>query len=204
MVILARSIANFWCRFSLPLLLFCWLWFGGSYSLFRDLLGILAVTTAFLVGRHFALSTLFVRFPSQNDAPSQKSASGTYSDLLTPSFISIWALSCWIALSGLDMVFEARPVPLRGGIATPTSTQPEYARLRVAVALSGGGYRAALVHAGVLDELSRRLSASSSAKGGHGLAGLGGFAEVGFLVLPEVVHVEVTVGFEPVFMGFDD
>ncbi len=48
-----------------------------------------------------------------------------------------------------------------------------------------------------------RLSASSSAKGGHGLAGLGGFAEVGFLVLPEVVHIEVTVGFEPVLVGLD-
>ena len=36
-----------------------------------------------------------------------------------------------------------------------------------------------------------------------GLLGLGGFAEVGFLVLPEVVHVEVAVGFEPVFVGFD-
>ena len=47
------------------------------------------------------------------------------------------------------------------------------------------------------------LSASSSAKGGPGLAGLGGFAKVGFLVLPEVVHVEVTVGFEPVLVGFD-
>ena len=33
--------------------------------------------------------------------------------------------------------------------------------------------------------------------------GLGGFSEVSFLVLPEVVHVEVAVGFEPVFVGLD-
>jgi len=36
---------------------------------------------------------------------------------------------------------------------------------------------------------SAGLRASSSAIGGHGLAGLGGFAEVGILVLPEVVHL---------------
>ena len=36
-----------------------------------------------------------------------------------------------------------------------------------------------------------------------GSAGLCGIAEVGFLVLPEVIHVEVAVGFEPVLVGFD-
>jgi len=45
--------------------------------------------------------------------------------------------------------------------------------------------------------------ASRSAIGGHGLAGLSGLAEVGLLELPEIVHVEVAVGFEPVFMGLD-
>jgi hypothetical protein len=47
-----------------------------------------------------------------------------------------------------------------------------------------------------------RLCASSSANGGHfGLAWwLGG---VGFLMLLEIVHVEVSVGFEPVLVGFD-
>jgi hypothetical protein len=40
-------------------------------------------------------------------------------------------------------------------------------------------------------------------KGGHGLAGLCGLAEVGFFVLPEIVHVEIAVGFEPVFVGLD-
>ena len=42
------------------------------------------------------------------------------------------------------------------------------------------------------------LCASSSANGGHGVGWLGGSAEIGLLVLPEVVHVEVAVGFEPV------
>jgi hypothetical protein len=35
------------------------------------------------------------------------------------------------------------------------------------------------------------------------LAVLGGLAEVGFLELPEIVDVEVAVGFEPVFVGLD-
>jgi hypothetical protein len=55
-----------------------------------------------------------------------------------------------------------------------------------------------------LDRLiADRFCASSSAKGGHGLAGLCGLAEVGFLVLPEVVHIEVAMGFEPILVGFD-
>ena len=35
------------------------------------------------------------------------------------------------------------------------------------------------------------------------MAGLGGLAQAGFLVLPEIVHVEIAMGFEPVFMGLD-
>jgi hypothetical protein len=33
--------------------------------------------------------------------------------------------------------------------------------------------------------------------------GLGGLAELGFLVLPEIVHVEVAMGLEPVLLGLD-
>ena len=33
--------------------------------------------------------------------------------------------------------------------------------------------------------------------------GLGGLAEVGFLVLPEIVHVEIAVFLEPALMGLD-
>ncbi len=33
--------------------------------------------------------------------------------------------------------------------------------------------------------------------------GLGGLAELGFLMLLEIVHVEVSVGIEPVLVGFD-
>ena len=35
------------------------------------------------------------------------------------------------------------------------------------------------------------------------LAGLGGLAEFGLLVLSEIIHVEVAMGLEPVFVGLD-
>jgi hypothetical protein len=34
-------------------------------------------------------------------------------------------------------------------------------------------------------------------------AGSGGLAELGFLMLLEIIHVEVSVGLEPVLVGFD-
>jgi hypothetical protein len=40
-------------------------------------------------------------------------------------------------------------------------------------------------------------------KGGHVGVGLGGLAQLGFLVLLEIVHVEVSMGFEPVLVRLD-
>ena len=40
-------------------------------------------------------------------------------------------------------------------------------------------------------------------KGGHGWLGSCGLAELNFLVLFEIVHIEVAVGFEPVLVGLD-
>ena len=48
-----------------------------------------------------------------------------------------------------------------------------------------------------------RFCAPSSAKGGRLGWGLSGLSQLSFLMLPEIVHVEVSVGLEPVFMGFD-
>jgi len=48
-----------------------------------------------------------------------------------------------------------------------------------------------------------RLCASSSAKPGGWSGWLSGFAKSAFLVLLEVLHVEVTVGFQPVLMRLD-
>ena len=40
-------------------------------------------------------------------------------------------------------------------------------------------------------------------KGGHGWLGSRGLAELNFLVLFEIVHIEVAVGLEPVLVSFD-
>ena len=40
-------------------------------------------------------------------------------------------------------------------------------------------------------------------KGGHGWLESCGLAELNFLVLFEIVHIEVAVGFEPVLVGLD-
>jgi hypothetical protein len=49
----------------------------------------------------------------------------------------------------------------------------------------------------------RRVLRVKFCKGRSFGLGLGGLAELGFLVFFEIVHVEVAVGLEPVFMGFD-
>ena len=40
-------------------------------------------------------------------------------------------------------------------------------------------------------------------KGGHGWLESCGLAELDFLVLFEIVHIEIAVGFEPVLVGLD-
>ena len=40
-------------------------------------------------------------------------------------------------------------------------------------------------------------------KGGHGWLESCGLAELNFLVLFEIVHMEIAVGFEPVLVGLD-
>lgn len=77
--------------------------------------------------------------------------------LLTWVFIS--AADIWLRPSS---AFEPRPAPPPGSGGGPLPS-------RVAVALSGGGYRAALFHAGVLSELDRlgvRVQAVSLVSGG--------------------------------------
>jgi ATP-binding cassette subfamily C protein LapB len=53
------------------------------------------------------------------------------------------------------------------------------------------------------EPLLERLCASSSAKRGGRAGWLSGFAQSGFLVLLQVLHVEVAMCFEPVLVGLD-
>lgn len=59
----------------------------------------------------------------------------------------------WMIYSAVFVLLESRPLPLyESSVRTPPSGP------HIGVALSGGGYRAALMHAGVLFELQQHLS----------------------------------------------
>lgn len=72
---------------------------------------------------------------------------------LSPLTIALAALAVWITGGVADRMFESRPLPRAGGVKHPPAMAAAYAPLNVGLAMSGGGYRAALVHAGVVDAL---------------------------------------------------
>lgn len=74
---------------------------------------------------------------------------------LAPAVVAVAALAVWLVLSGLDAWMERSPLPRDGQVLHPPSMPQRYAPLHVGLALSGGGYRAALVHAGVVDALGQ-------------------------------------------------
>lgn len=74
---------------------------------------------------------------------------------LTPLVVTTCALAVWVGLSGLDYLLENKALPRKGSVLHPTGMQPELSTLNVGIALSGGGYRAALVHAGAIEALGQ-------------------------------------------------
>jgi predicted acylesterase/phospholipase RssA len=143
-----------------------WTWFAGSYSVARDITGVV-VTTIFF----FALARR-----SKGDAGSHRSAIRA---MLRPSFAFTWMLACWVAISTMDRIFVSPPVALNGNVTAPPSIRADLTNKRIAVALSGGGYRAALLHAGVvmqLNELGVPVTNIVSVSGG---SILGGFLAAG-------------------------
>jgi hypothetical protein len=54
-----------------------------------------------------------------------------------------------------------------------------------------------------IDANAIRVLCVKFCKGGHGWLESCGLAELDFLVLFEIVHIEIAVGFEPVLVGFD-
>ncbi len=130
--------------------LIAWLLIAGSYAYLRDLLAIavamLAVLAGFREGRCWVVSCWdrlrggkgqVERFPTR------------------ARFAVCWLLLCWVLISAGDGLFESTPIPRRGSVVVPPSMPDEWNGVRVGLALSGGGYRAAMVHAGVLDMLGK-------------------------------------------------
>ena len=130
-----------------PALLVVWLHFADTYSMLRDAVGIGLVAIAMVAvssceRRRLAHGKGFSWWITRSFVPAWR---------LGPTLV--WALLCWVVLGSLDQMFESTPGPRNG---MNVQVAPEYRSLRVGLALSGGGYRAALVHAGVLNILARR------------------------------------------------
>lgn len=64
----------------------------------------------------------------------------------------------WVVTSVADEMYEASRASRTVATNAKRSQATAPSRLRIGLALSGGGYRAALFHAGVLDELSKVLA----------------------------------------------
>ena len=119
-----------------------WIVFAGTYSLGRDL-----AVFALALGIAFAICAegrTWVRRRLGDDPIPFPSGKRTALS---------WVVLSWFLASGADAVFERQPVLSTGTVVQPATMPPEWSGLRVGVALSGGGYRAALVHTGVLTQL---------------------------------------------------
>lgn len=129
-----------------PLLLITWLAIAGSYSWLRDVFLIGCITLTMLVSRR--------RRVRLRGRVFEGSAIKGPSPVLTVRAVFVWGLICWIASSAADIVFRPPALPLRGAVVAPAALRQSATSLRLGLAMSGGGYRAALVHAGVLQELA--------------------------------------------------
>lgn len=94
-------------------------------------------------------------FRADKAQPAKPPAKAPVARRLSPVVVTIGGLAVWVGLSLLDQFFAAEPLPRHGGVLRPAAMPPALQNLRVGVALSGGGYRAALVHAGVVDALGQ-------------------------------------------------
>jgi predicted acylesterase/phospholipase RssA len=75
----------------------------------------------------------------------------------------------WISLSVVNGLLERSPVPMRTTQLQSSDSKQGPHQPKIAIALSGGGYRAALFHAGVLDALAEHgisFQAMSTVSGG--------------------------------------
>ena len=128
-----------------PVILFLGLHSAGTYSPWRDAMCIVLVTGLFVAFRVRGAGkpANFVAAPT---------SPGCFRSL-SPRLAFGWLLACWVALSTLDVVCQSAPLALNGRVASPVTPIAGDGKLRIGLALSGGGYRAALVHAGVLQEL---------------------------------------------------
>ncbi len=129
-----------------PALVGLWLASAGSYVWWRDAIIIVGITIAtFLIVKR--------RIKARGGVANDLAFKRCFSDLTVRTSL-VWGLSCWIVASAADIAFAPPELPLRGTVASPPAKRESLASLRLGLAMSGGGYRAALVHSGVLQELA--------------------------------------------------
>jgi Patatin-like phospholipase len=135
---------------AVPAVLAAWIWFAGSYSYSRDAAMMVLATTASVLafaGPRMQAMALLARIRGTPiSAPPQP-----WSAL----FQACWLLLCWLLVSLADLIGESGRIEPHGNVVAPASVREEWKILRVGLALSGGGYRAAVMHAGVLDQLGQ-------------------------------------------------
>lgn len=146
----------------LPLAL--WIWVFGSYSFTRDVLGgALGLVLAWPLAR-WLTGWRRVLLGGEEEPPERPRRRFVRRFLLA-TFVLIWAIN-----SSLNVVFESDTLPRNATpLAVARGNDAPWPDLDVGVALSGGGYRATLMHAGVLAELDAMrvpVSAVSSVSGG--------------------------------------
>lgn len=122
-----------------------WLLWAGSYSSSRDVTGIVLWTALVL----YVLRRI-------RKTPAERSVAGTIKAGFRMRVIFIWLVGGWVTLSALDRIFQEPPVRRSGNVVAPAGMRTDLAGKRISLALSGGGYRAALLHAGVIMELSEQ------------------------------------------------
>lgn len=131
-----------------PLALVFWISLTGSYWYARDLamttVSTLVTLLAFPSGRIFLLG---MREKLRGSPVANISIEGWGWRATS------WLLLSWFLISGADRIGESTPVVRRGNVIAPASMPGRWSKLHVGLALSGGGYRAAVMHAGVLDQL---------------------------------------------------
>jgi Patatin-like phospholipase len=148
-----------------------WMIFAGSFAhLGNFLIDLAAAVLAWLA------TLLIMRWWTRRLDPAATSWKAVAPKQLENADAVVWGLLAWLFVSLLSVVV-ARPLPVDGGrfaglgpqrAIVPASAE-RFKDLRVGLALSGGGFRAAVFHAGVLEaleDLGIRVDNLSTVSGG--------------------------------------
>lgn len=148
-----------------------WLTFAGSFA--NGSTALIDLAAALLAG---LLTYFSLKWFAQKRDPKAQYWTDVAPDHLRHLDVVVWGLLAWVTIS-LASVVTTRPLPTSpdrfARIGPEKSIVPEEARrwreLRIGLALSGGGYRAATFHAGVLqalEDLGIRVNNLSTVSGG--------------------------------------